>query len=75
MTTPKRSELFSRVAAARQSGLIVVLEDVHDPHNAMAILRTCDAFGIQEIYFIFDQEPEFNPTSIGNTVRISGWKT
>ena len=74
MTTPKRTELFTRIAAARQRGLIVVLEDIHDPHNAMAILRTCDAFGIQEIYFIFEQETEFNPNAIGKSSSSSANK-
>lgn len=74
MITPKRTILFQRIAAERQSGLVVVLEDIHDPHNAMAILRTCDAFGVQDIYFIFDKEPRYNPRRIGKSSSSSANK-
>jgi len=56
-----RQQRFQSVAAQRQSGLVLVLEDIGDPHNAGAILRTCDAFGIQSVHFVFDQQPGFNP--------------
>lgn len=49
----------------RQNGLIIVLEDIHDPHNAAAILRSCEGFGVQEVYFIFKNQEEFNPRKIG----------
>lgn len=74
MTTTNRTELFTKIAAARQSGLVVVLEDIHDPHNAMAILRTCDAFGIQHVFFIFDQEAQYDPRSIGKASSSSANK-
>jgi len=61
MTTPPRRQRFQAVAARRQSGLVVVLEDIADPHNAGAILRTCDAFGIQAVHFVFENQPGFNP--------------
>lgn len=59
-----REEKLTRVAENRQEG-IIVLEDIHDPHNAAAIWRTADAFGIQKIWIIFDQEDSFNPKHIG----------
>lgn len=62
-----RQQKIDRVARARQPGLIVVLEDIHDPHNAAAILRSCDAFGIQDVYFIFDQEKQYNPRRVGKS--------
>jgi len=43
-----REEKIREVLKGRQSGLIVVLEDIHDPHNAAAILRTCDALGVHQ---------------------------
>jgi tRNA (guanosine-2'-O-)-methyltransferase len=50
----------------RQYTLGVVLENVEDPHNIAAILRTCDAAGVQDIYVI-DSEPKLK-----NTL---GWKS
>lgn len=62
------------VVKQRQSGLTVVLEDIHDPHNAEAILRTCDGFGIQEVHFIFERESYFDPKRIGKSTSSSANK-
>lgn len=50
--TPERSANITRVLSLRQPDLAVVLEDIEDPHNAFAVMRTCDAVGIQDVYFI-----------------------
>lgn len=63
----RRIEKIREVAQGRQKGLAVVLEDIHDPHNAEAVFRTCDAFGIQEVYLIFEREAHFNPKKVGRT--------
>ena len=42
----------------------VLLEDIQQPHNASAVLRSCDVFGIQDIYFIQKK----NSTTIYNTI-------
>jgi tRNA (guanosine-2'-O-)-methyltransferase len=52
MLTEEREAKLRRVAAFRQK-MTVILENVHDPHNIGAVLRTCDAVGIQEIYVIY----------------------
>ena len=69
-----RKEIITRVVHNRQSGLLVVLEDIHDPHNAAAILRTCDAMGIQNVWFVFEKEKQYNPKRVGKSSSSSANK-
>ena len=64
MATDRRLELIRTVAQNRQEGC-VVLEDIHDPHNAEAVIRTCDALGFQTVHLIFEKEVKFNPRHVG----------
>ncbi len=50
--TPERKERLLSVLRKRQDDITVVLENVADPHNISAVMRTCDAVGIQEIYVL-----------------------
>ncbi len=50
--TPERTERLNKVLSKRQPGITVVLENVSDPHNISAVMRTCDAIGIQDIYVL-----------------------
>lgn len=50
--TPERNQLFEKVLAQRTSYLTVILEDIFQPQNASAVLRTCDCFGIQHVHVI-----------------------
>lgn len=61
----KRLERIRKIKEHRHQGIIVVLEDIHDPHNSAAILRTCDAMGIQNVWFIFEKETPYDPKKIG----------
>jgi tRNA (guanosine-2'-O-)-methyltransferase len=45
----ERREKIDRVAATRLGGLVVVLENLHDPHNGGAALRSCEAIGVREV--------------------------
>ena len=51
-TTPRRFQLFKDVAANRTRYITPVLEDIYQPQNASAVLRTCDCLGIQDIHII-----------------------
>ncbi len=61
--TPERTKKFERVVRARQLNLTVILENVHDPHNLGAVLRTCDAVGIKEIFLLYT-EPDAMPEEL-----------
>lgn len=72
-TTESRWETIQKVLSKRTSYLTVVLEDLHKSHNANAVLRSCDGFGIQDIHII-ENRTEFDTES---TVSIGAdqWLT
>ncbi len=51
ITEHKRS-VMEQVLAQRTRFMTVVLEDIFKPHNASAVLRTCDCFGVQDVHVI-----------------------
>lgn len=53
--TPHKVALFNRIAEQRTRHLSVVLEDIFQEHNASAVIRSCDCFGIQDLYAIEDK--------------------
>ncbi len=50
--TAERRQRIEAVLTQRTRYLTVVLEDLHRPHNAGAVLRNCDSFGIQDVHII-----------------------
>ncbi|MBA2519297.1 MAG: RNA methyltransferase, partial [Chloroflexia bacterium] len=48
---------MARVLAHRQPDLTIVLENVLDPHNVSAVLRTCDAVGVLRVHTVYSIEP------------------
>jgi tRNA (guanosine-2'-O-)-methyltransferase len=60
--TENRLKRFEDVLQHRTRHLTVVLEDIYQPHNAAAVLRSCDCFGIQDVHVIENQNKfEANP--------------
>ena len=53
--TPERAAKIQRVLQHRQSDFTVVFENVRDPHNISAVLRTADSVGIYEVFVIYTQ--------------------
>jgi tRNA (guanosine-2'-O-)-methyltransferase len=47
-----RKEKFEQVLNFRTRHITIALEDLYQPHNASAVLRSCDIFGIQDIHII-----------------------
>jgi tRNA (guanosine-2'-O-)-methyltransferase len=50
--TENRKQLFEKIIQFRTRHLTVVLEDIYQPHNASAVLRSADLTGIQDIHII-----------------------
>lgn len=50
--TDNRKITFKKVLDKRTKNFAVVLEDIYQPHNASAVVRTCDIFGVQDLHII-----------------------
>ncbi|MEM9546131.1 MAG: RNA methyltransferase [Bacteroidota bacterium] len=69
MITEERAEKLRSLAANRQRDLTLILENIYDPHNLGAVLRTCDSVGIAEIYALYTIE------SVDTLEKIAGHKS
>lgn len=70
--TPERRDKLLSVLHKRQNDLAVVLENVQDPHNISAVMRTCDAVGVQDIYVLNTRIPrhkKFGPRSSSSAAK------
>lgn len=66
--TEARLKRFEEVLANRTRHIAIGLENIYQPHNASAVLRSCDCFGIQDVYIIENENKyTFNPdVSLGS---------
>jgi len=60
--TDERRERIEAVLNNRTRHVNVVLEDLYQPNNASAVMRSCDAFGVQDLHVIEDQH-RFKPAA------------
>ena len=74
MLEPSRDKVLKQFVAARQLDLSVVLENVHDPHNIGAIMRTCDAVGVNEIFILYTQDSKNAQSEYVGTKAARGTK-
>lgn len=61
ITEPRRMKI-SEVLANRTDRIRVVLEDIFQPHNASAVMRSCECFGVQHLHII-ENRYAFSPNS------------
>jgi tRNA (guanosine-2'-O-)-methyltransferase len=73
--TPERYDRLTSVLNKRQLNLTVVLENVADPHNISAVMRTCDAVGIQEIYILNTVIPKHKKWGAKSSSSAAKWLT
>lgn len=71
--TEERIRRIDEVVRNRTRHITVVLEDIYQPHNASAVLRSCDCFGVQDIHVIENENP-FDPDT-GITIGADRWLT
>ena len=67
--TENKRMLFDKVIEQRTRHITVVLEDIYQSHNASAVLRSCDCFGVQDVHIIENRyEYNINPdVALGST--------
>lgn len=73
--TPERTERLLHVLKNRQDNITVVLENIFDPHNISAVMRTCDAAGVQEIYVLNTRIPPHKKWGAKSSSSAAKWLT
>ncbi len=68
--TEHRRQLLQSVVDQRLRHFTLVLEDLKDPHNISAVIRTCEVFGFQDVHVI----SEVNPYRVGPSVLKGSYK-
>ena len=71
--TEQRLHKMDNILSLRTRYLTVVLENIYQPHNASAVLRSCDGFGVQDVHIIENSNTyRVNP---GVSLGTSQWLT
>ena len=71
LVTESRRERLREVIARRISAVAVVIDAPYDPHNGAAIVRSCEAFGVQAVHVV---ERHKTPFAVARTVARSAEK-
>jgi tRNA (guanosine-2'-O-)-methyltransferase len=73
--TPERDTRLTSVLNKRQDDITVVLENVFDPHNISAVMRSCDAVGIQDIFILTTRIGPHKKWGMKSSSSASKWVT
>lgn len=73
--TPERHHKLTSVLNKRQSNIAIVMENVFDPHNISAVMRTCDAVGVQDIYILNTKIPRHKKWGAKSSSSAAKWLT
>lgn len=71
-----KRKLFDTLIQYRTRHICVALEDVYQSHNASAVLRSCDCFGVQDVHVV-ENRNTFNPAgdvSVGSSKWVDYYK-
>jgi len=73
--TSERQQKIESVLSKRQKDITIVLENVNDPHNVSAVMRSCDAIGIQEVYILNTKIPPHEKWGSRSSSSATKWLT
>ncbi|OGU60307.1 MAG: hypothetical protein A2X64_03690 [Ignavibacteria bacterium GWF2_33_9] len=71
--TEERINKIRQVLEKRRSDFSLVLENVHDPHNLSAVLRSCDAVGVFEVCFLYHSGQELPKLAESSSASARKW--
>jgi tRNA (guanosine-2'-O-)-methyltransferase len=73
--TTEREQRITSVLDKRQDNLTIVLENVFDPHNISAVMRTCDAVGVQDLFILNTKIPRHKKWGAKSSSSAANWLT
>jgi tRNA (guanosine-2'-O-)-methyltransferase len=73
--TPERHHKLTSVLNKRQGDIAIVMENVFDPHNISAVMRTCDAVGVQDIFILNTKIPRHKKWGAKSSSSAAKWLT
>jgi tRNA (guanosine-2'-O-)-methyltransferase len=73
--TPERHNKLTSVLNKRQGDIAIIMENVFDPHNISAVMRTCDAVGVQDIYILNTKIPRHKKWGAKSSSSAAKWLT
>jgi tRNA (guanosine-2'-O-)-methyltransferase len=68
-----RSQKIYACVSRRQPSLSIVLENVHDPHNVSAVLRSCDAVGVIDVHLVYHTGQSFPELGEKSSASARKW--
>ncbi|MBP5516767.1 MAG: RNA methyltransferase [Bacteroidales bacterium] len=71
-----KRQLFDKLVQNRTRHITVMLEDIYQSHNASAVLRSCDCFGVQDVHVV-ETHNQFNPAgdvAVGSSKWVDYYK-
>ena len=73
--TEERHHKVESVLSKRQTDITVVLENIFDPRNISAVMRSCDAVGVQDIYVLNTEIPPHKKWKYKSGSSAAKWLT
>ena len=69
--TQRRKQRIWSVINRRQKDLTLIMDNIHDPHNVSAVMRSCDAFGVSRIhlYYTYEEFPILGRKSSASAIK------